>query len=127
MSGKRIGRVKVIFRLPSTIPSQVALGTLEPSNYPQEPLACIEWYSKLQGAADPNHMMYRITKSPPRADGSVPTSIIPLSDIHQSCQLFPFFSNKDVDSTWTTHNSLDQCSVFLVNNWRSLYSYQTIW
>ena len=72
-------------------------------------------------------MMYQVKRPLQRSDGTFPTSIIPLSDICQSCQLYPLFSSNDVDGKWTTDNSLDLCSSFLVNNWRSLYSYQTIW
>lgn len=123
----RIGRIRVIFRLPSSIPSPISPGLVVPSNYPQQPLACVEWYSNLKGAAEPDHGMYLIKKPPLRADGTCPTSIIPLTDIRQSCQLTPSFSKNNVDSKWTTDNVLDLSSSFLVNNWGSLYGYQTIW
>ncbi|KAJ7309310.1 hypothetical protein DFH08DRAFT_719326, partial [Mycena albidolilacea] len=54
-------------------------------------------------------------------------SIISLTDIRQTCQLFPKFGRDDVDATWTTDNVLDTCTAFYVNNWASLYSYQSIW
>jgi hypothetical protein len=127
MPGTRIGRVKVIFRLPTSVPSPFSPGVVEASNYPQEPLACIEWYAKLKGTAEDNHGMYSVKKAGLRSDGTCPTSIVPLSSIRQSCQLFPLFNANNVDLKWTTNNVLDTCSSFLVNNWGSLYGYQTIW
>jgi hypothetical protein len=93
-----------------------------------EPLAYIEWYSKLEGAAAGKHgMMYHIkkvstTSNPVRVQGD----ILPLSSIRQSCMLFPVFP-EDVPAHWSASNVLDQATSFLVNNWLSKYSYQSIW
>lgn len=122
--GTRIGRVRVLFRLPKQIH-----GRPSPSAWPEDPLAYIEWFTKPKPAAEDNHEMYAISKAPKRADGRVTTSIIPLSNIRQTCQLFPVFprKGKPVDSSQTSDTVLDQCSSFLVNNWGSMYAYQTIW
>lgn len=60
--GTRVGRVCVIFTLPKQV--ETLLGTQPaPKNWPTEPLVYIEWYSKLEGAADPKHgLMYCIKK-----------------------------------------------------------------
>ena len=60
--GTRIGRVRIIFTLPKQV--ETHLGTQPaPRNWPTEPLAYIEWYSKLEGAADPKPgLMYHIKK-----------------------------------------------------------------
>ena len=88
----------------------------------------VEWYTKFTSTADiKNGMMYQVRKaytstSPHRVQGT----ILPLSNIHQSCMLFPI-SPEDVPIEWTPSNVLDKASSFLVNNWLSKYSYQTIW
>jgi hypothetical protein len=110
MTGTRIARVKVLFRLP---------------NEPQV-LAYVEWYTKPDGHAD-SHNMYSIKKSPPRTDNHTSASIVPLANIRQTCQLFPHFGTDSVDPTWTTNNVLDLCKKFFINNWAGLYAYQTIW
>ena len=103
------------------------------------PLAYVEWFSKLPQAADPIHMMYEVRKMPLRADGTPPGEIVPLSMIRQSCQLIPKFprpTNSDMDSSynllpvpldWNSHNVLDKANRFLLNNWATKYSYQTLW
>jgi hypothetical protein len=79
-------------------------------------------------AADAKHgMMYHIkkvstTSNPVRVQGA----ILPLSRIRQSCMLFPAFPAV-VPTHWTATNVLDHATSFLVNNWLSKYSYQTIW
>jgi len=99
-----------------------------PKTWPNEPLAYIEWYSKLDGAADAKHgLMYHIkkactTSNPARVQGV----ILPLGRIRQSCMLFPTFPAV-VPVHWSTTNVLDHASSFLVNNWLSKYSYQSIW
>ena len=125
--GTRIGRVRVIFTLPKEV--ETHLGTQPaPRNWPTEPLVYIEWYSKLGGAADLKHgLMYHIkkvttTSNPVRVQGA----ILPLTRIRQSCMLFPLFP-KVVPSHWTPTNVLDHATSFLVNNWLSKYSYQSIW
>jgi hypothetical protein len=125
--GTRVGRVRVIFTLPKQV--ETYLGTQPaPRSWPTEPLAYIEWYSKLDRAADPKHgMMYHMkkvttTSNPVRLQGA----ILPLSQIHQSYMLFPIFPAV-VPSHWTPTNVLDHATSFLVNNWLSKYSYQSIW
>jgi len=123
----RVGRVRVIFTLPKQV--ETFMGPQPaPKNWPKGPLVYIEWYTKLASTADiKNGMMYRIRKAststnPPRVQGA----IFPLSNIHQSCMLFPIFP-EDVPTHWTPLNILDNALFFLVNNWLSKYSYQMIW
>ncbi|KAJ7873978.1 hypothetical protein B0H13DRAFT_1570967, partial [Mycena leptocephala] len=44
-------------------------------------------------------------------------STIPLTDICQTCQLFPNFGRGNVDASWTSANILDEWRAFFVNNW----------
>ena len=123
-----IGRVKVIFKLPTTLhdPRTHEL-LLAPTNWEASgPLAYVEWYAKLAKSADPIHMMYTVTKSPLRSNGSPPGDIIPISMIRQSCQLSPIFP-AHVPTDWTPHNVLDRTHRFLLNNSASKYAYQTLW
>ena len=125
--GTRIGQVRVIFTLPKQVETYLGAQPA-PRNWSKEPLVYIEWYSKLDGAADAKHgLMYHIkkvstTSNPVRVQGV----ILPLSHIHQSCMLFPVFPAV-VPAHWTATNVLDHATSFLVNNWLSKYSYQSIW
>lgn len=124
LSGTRVGRLRVIFRLPKKLQDKI---TDSPAEWPTTPLAYVEWYTKFPPAADPIHLMYSIRKPAPMANGFPPGDIIPLSLIRQSCQLFPHFTKHPVHSSCHTHNVLDSADKFLVNNWTSLHTYQTIW
>lgn len=122
LSGTRIGRVRVIFTLPSM--SEQGLGST-PSFWPKTPLAYIEWYTGLKATAEPIHNMYSVKRL--YGSDSIPAgSIIDLTNIRQSCMLFPAFGSV-ADQTWSSDNVLDRSSSFLVNNWHSMYSYKTIW
>ena len=99
-----------------------------PRHWPMEPLAYIEWYSKLETAAvKKNRMMYHIKKVSTTSNlARVQGDILRLSHIRQSCMLIPMFPAV-VPTHWTPSNVLDQATSFLVNNWLSKYSYQSIW
>ena len=124
----RIGQLKVIFTLPQQI-LEGSSGSIRLTGLPQAPLGYVEWYSKLKPAAEKNHLMYKITRPPPHADGSVPGAVIPLTDIRQSCQLIPKFTQGGSleEGKWRSETVLDQATTFYVNNWSGLYAYQTIW
>ncbi|KAF8799832.1 hypothetical protein BYT27DRAFT_7119390, partial [Phlegmacium glaucopus] len=95
-------------------------------------LAYIEWYSPLPSQPDKSHGMY-INKKTLGADGKAIGAVIPLSNIHQCCMLFPKFSDDSDtvalarESNWEASNVLDEASVFFFNNWLNMYAYQTIW
>ncbi|KAJ7868925.1 hypothetical protein B0H14DRAFT_3582668 [Mycena olivaceomarginata] len=123
LSGTRVGRVKVLFRLPEKLDDNTPV----PTNWPTTCLAYVEWFSPFKSRHDDNHEMYSISALPRRANGTRNGSIIPLTDIRQTCQLFPKFGRDNVDPGWTTDTVLDNCTSFYVNNWASLYAYQSIW
>ncbi|KAH9918421.1 uncharacterized protein B0H18DRAFT_882796 [Fomitopsis serialis] len=135
MQGTRIGRVKVIFKLPQNIRDPRTLRPLQaPPNWAsQGALAYVEWYSNLPTQADPIHMMYPVHKPPLRANGNPVGEVIPLSIIRQSCQLVPRppgstrTDNLVVPDDWDTHTVLDKATKFWLNNWASKYAYQTLW
>ncbi len=127
MVGTRIGRLRVIFKLPKTLDTSLGPRPRPPS-WPQGPLAYIEWYSKTPSSAQ-EHLgnMYSIKKGVTTALNHLPGAVMPLHDIRQSCMLIPKFTSGDIPANWNTSNVLDLCSSFLVNNWSSKYAYQTIW
>ena len=115
VSGCRIGRIRVIFRLP---PKTFAGKS---HNYPTYPLAHIEWYSKLKSQPENYYGMYSIKKQQ-HLDGIV----VPLLQIRQGCSLFPDFRCIDA-SDLTTENVLDYCDSFYLNPFQSRYTYQTLY
>ena len=117
--GTKIGRIRVIFKLPETLPDLHL--SAAPPQWPKGALAYVEWFSPLGNAAHPRHKMYVVRKQESRQG-----AVVPLASIRQSCMLFPKFGAK-ADITWKTHNVLDKCRTFYVNNWSSLYAYQTLW
>lgn len=126
--GTQVGRVKVIFKLPTTLNLGVGV-TNTPAIWPKEPLVYVEWYSQFKSSKETErHGMYVVKKGTRDANGISPGSIIPLTNIRQSCMLIPKFrTNEAEEASWTSSNVLDQASTFYVNNWLNLYSYQTIW
>ncbi|KAJ7896871.1 hypothetical protein B0H13DRAFT_1623692 [Mycena leptocephala] len=125
LAGKcmRVGRVKVLFRLPEKLNDN----TQAPLHWPKTCLAYVEWFSAFKSMHEDNHDMYAISVSPRRANGFSHASIVSLTDIRQTCQLFPNFGRNDVAPAWTTDNVLDLYNTFFINNWASLYAYQSIW
>lgn len=89
--GTRVGRVKVIFKLPTQLKLIGTHTTAAPSYWPMAALAYIEWYTvpTLTVQQRKVHNMASVHKSPPQADGSQLWSIIPLTNIRQSCMLTP--------------------------------------
>jgi hypothetical protein len=121
--------VKVIFTLPKVIQGP-GFQNPAPEQWPKAPLAYVEWFTRQAPVANKVHGMYQISKaydSQKRRQGS----IILLSNIRQSCMLFPIFPKStlpDSDySTWKPDNILDLAKTFIINNWLSKYSYQTLW
>ncbi|KAF8233915.1 hypothetical protein L208DRAFT_1264593 [Tricholoma matsutake] len=122
-----IGRVRVIFKLPAHLDHGLE-STEAPSSWPQEPLAYIQWYSRLKSSPDEHHGMYDVKTT-------IEGAIVPLASIRQTCMFIPRFSNPFsgdrtlalAEAGWTWYNVLDRCSAFWVNNWVDMYSYQTIW
>lgn len=130
----RIGRIRVIFKLPTAL----SLLTPAPISWPTEPLAYIEWY-RLSSRPGKYHNMYTVSKlAPIHISANFPSvvqgDIVSIKTIRQSCQLIPIISDHDHDSSntlhksnWTSKNILDNCSSFLLNNWSSKYAYQTLY
>lgn len=122
-----IGRVKVIFQLPAALQIIGSYKSVAPSSWPKIPLAYIEWYTvpTLSQHDKNTHNMPSVKKSPLQADGCPPWSIIPLTNIRQSCMLIPNFLKESSSSASDT--TLDTTTTFFVNNWLLVYTYKTIY
>ena len=118
-----MGRLKDIFCIPQTIDHDGFIGPA-PKEWPTVPLAYVTWFTRFKGSPDEDTDMYRIQPAKD-SKGHAQGSIIPLTDIRQSCMLTP--SRATWDMTWDTGNILDECDSFFVNNLQSKYSYQTIY
>lgn len=121
--------MKVLFHLPSQLQLIGSNKVDSPTFWPQMVLAYIEWYTPptLSLGEHASHNMATVKHAHPQADGSLPWSIIPLSNIRQSCMLLPNFRRSPFQSSWTSSNILDSADSFLVNNWASVYNYKTIY
>ncbi|THU78905.1 hypothetical protein K435DRAFT_699108 [Dendrothele bispora CBS 962.96] len=113
----RIGRIRVIFSLPTEssdalIPPNLSL----PSH-----LAYVEWYTKFNQNPEPYTKLYRI-KPETDHNGSPAASIIPIDKIRRSVHLFPKWGGA-VPSEWTSETVLDACPSFLVSSFKDRQTY----
>ncbi|THV03159.1 hypothetical protein K435DRAFT_817339 [Dendrothele bispora CBS 962.96] len=117
LDGMCVGRVRVIFSLPSK-----GLDRLFPSDIsPPTHLAYVEWFTKFTRQLDPSSGMHRL-KRQVMSDGSLSVSVIPVEMIKQSVHLFPKWGGT-VPSDWTCENVLDVCPTFLLNPFCDLHTY----
>ncbi|KAE9387633.1 hypothetical protein BT96DRAFT_837371, partial [Gymnopus androsaceus JB14] len=127
----RVGRVKVLFCLPTQLKLIGTHTTPAPSYWPKAPLAYIEWFTvpTLTAQQQKQHNMSTVQQSALQADGFHPWSIIPLTNICQSCMLSPNFASTAThnQASWTSYNILDSATSFFINNWVSVYTYKTIY
>jgi hypothetical protein len=119
-NGTRFGivQVRVIFQIPTSVASVVFLPS-RPA--PPANLAYVEWFSS-PSAPDPSHKMSRISRTY-GTHGRRSASIIPLTDICRSVQLFPIFGPV-APRQWTGATVLEQCQHFYVNTFIDKHMYQ---
>ncbi|THU78566.1 hypothetical protein K435DRAFT_824095 [Dendrothele bispora CBS 962.96] len=117
LNGMRVGRIRVIFSLPSK-----SVDRLFPANVsPPTHLAYVEWFSKFTRHPDPSSGMYRL-KRQVMNNGTPSVSVVPVEMIKRSVHLFPKWGGT-VPSEWTCENVLDICPNFLLNPFRDLHTY----
>jgi len=83
ISGCSIAQVRVVFKFPKDT------SDLLDCHIPQEHHAYVEWFSKISGAPDRNHKMFKTMRL--FQDGHRVALIIPISRIRRSVHLFPKF------------------------------------
>ena len=118
-----MGRLGVIFCLPRTVDHD---GFIEPApvQWPTEPLAYVTWFTRFKASPHQDMGMYRVEPAK-NSKGLAQGSIIPLTNIRQTCMLTP---GKSIwDGAWNTKNILDECDSFFINNLQSKYGYETIY
>ncbi|KAI0040586.1 hypothetical protein FA95DRAFT_1502597 [Auriscalpium vulgare] len=118
VTGLRVGRVRVILRIPPSIESAVMRvhGLKEPLGV----LVYVEWYSRFNGKNTDNNMYPVSMSQNPEA------CVVPASAVRRGCQLIPRFDER-ADRAWTAENVLDRCRNFFVNNYTDHHAYQSIW
>ncbi|KAH6871284.1 hypothetical protein BKA70DRAFT_1131091, partial [Coprinopsis sp. MPI-PUGE-AT-0042] len=121
----RVGRVKVIFKLP-TIIEQPGVRLAVPDSWPTKHLAYVEWYTRQGTSPNKTNGMYQISNAVD-SNGRRSGAIVPLANIRQVCMLTPNFGEGTVSRLWTSDTILDKCHTFWINNWSSKYAYQTLY
>ncbi|KAJ3888376.1 hypothetical protein GG344DRAFT_53755 [Lentinula edodes] len=117
LQGMQIGRVRVIFSLPTR-----NLGTLFPKSIaPPSHLAYVEWFTKFSQKPEPHTGLYRV-KPQLCKDGSRATSVIPLEAIQRSVHLYPKWGGS-VPSSWTHESVLDESPSFLLSSFKDTHMY----
>ncbi|KAJ7803565.1 hypothetical protein B0H14DRAFT_3091956 [Mycena olivaceomarginata] len=121
VEGYRVGQVRCVFSIPEKRVKQIfAAGFIVPKY-----LVYIEWFTAFKSQPEPNHLMYKISRSENR-DGERLSSIIPIDNIRRSVHLFPKFG-RVAPRHWTSSNVLEKCSTFFVSCFTYRHSYVTIY
>jgi hypothetical protein len=116
-SRHRVVQIRVVFRLSPTAASSVFL-PLRP--VPPAHLAYVEWFTP-PSAPDPAHRMSRISRQY-GSHGRRSASIIPLTDICRSVQLFPVFGPV-APRIWKGSTVLEECPNFYINPFLDKHMY----
>jgi Plavaka transposase len=117
-SGLRVAQIRIVFQLSSTVASSVFLPS-RPA--PPAYLTYVEWFSP-PSTPDPSHRMCRITRQF-GSHGRRSASVIPLTDILRSVQLFPVFGPV-ASRVWKGATVLEECQSFYVNPFLDKHMYQ---
>jgi hypothetical protein len=91
--------------------------------HPPKHLAYVEWFTPFKNAPEPNHRMYKISRS--LSGGERIASIIPVSDIRRSVHLIPK-CGAVIPREWTSATVLDTSTYFFVNPFLDRHSYLTV-
>lgn len=116
VKGRRIGRIRVIFGLPKAAEPLFT----EPSTIPKH-LVYIEWFTPFQAQPDRITGLYKVSKSH-LSDGTLLSSVVPLSYLYRGVHLFPKFGPL-APTSWTSSNVLDKCEVFYLNPFTDRHLY----
>lgn len=89
-------------------------------------LAYVEWFRPFPANPERHHLMYKISRAyRDAAQGFREASIVPLSSIKRSLDLYPVFGPV-APREWTSDNVLEECDCFYVNPFSDSYMYYMI-
>ena len=91
-----------------------------PDNRPPSHLAYVEWFTPIPAAAEPNHLMYKVSRS--IQGGQRSASIIPVDSMVRSIHLLPRFG-PIIPREWNAFTVLDKCQTFYINPFVDIQSY----
>ncbi|EIM87895.1 uncharacterized protein STEHIDRAFT_22047, partial [Stereum hirsutum FP-91666 SS1] len=120
VAGYRVAQVRVIF----TLPKKMVKATFRPGTHPPAHLAYIEWFSRFPDHTDPNHDMYRLTRT--IRNGQRHAVIMPIDQLKSSVHLYPSFG-PTVPRDWTPSNVLDKSHFFFSNPFSNRRMYITLY
>jgi hypothetical protein len=110
-AGLQVGRVRLLFSLPASAQTLVA----DDIKLPQQ-LAYVKWFTAFPRAIDANVKVYKLKREVDRDRGPT-ASIVPISYIHRSVQLFPKWGHQ-VPDEWTSEKVLDLAPSFYLSSYR---------
>ncbi|KAF8265448.1 hypothetical protein EI94DRAFT_1858251 [Lactarius quietus] len=113
-NGHRIAQLRVVFQLSKKIVDDIFPGTTAPIH-----LAYAEWFSPLSTSRDPNHKLYKVTRS--MLGGKRCATVIPVESILGSVHLLPRFG--PTPPHWSSFSALEQCNTFYVNPFSDRQNY----
>lgn len=120
LTGYRIGRVRVVFRLPeNALQSLFQTGSQVPKH-----LVYVEWYTAFAQEPDPDSLLFKIAPLKDREGGRM-CSVIPLANIRRSVHLIPKFGAV-APQEWRSSTALDMAKVFFVNSFTDNHLYRII-
>lgn len=119
-AGYRVAQVRVIFALPK----KMVKATFRPGTSPPAHLAYIEWFSRFPDHTEPNHDMYRLTRT--IRNGQRHAVVVPIDQLKSSVHLYPSFG-PTVPRDWTPSNVLDKSHFFFANPFSNRRMYITLY
>lgn len=116
----RVVQIRAVFQLPRSAASSIFLSSRPP---PPTDLVYVEWFSPLSLPPDNSHGMYRVSRS--HRNERRLASIIPLTDVCRSIQLFLAFG-RIAPQDWQSSMVLEECRTFYVNPFLDRHLYYNI-
>ena len=98
--GSKVGRVRVIFTLPTGF-------TESKIRAPKEHLVYVEWFRTVRSATDSVSKLFEVRKQREAGNAEIVGEVVYLSAICQSIQLTPVFGQK-ANHNWNSETVLDQ-------------------
>ncbi|KAI1784619.1 hypothetical protein LXA43DRAFT_976614 [Ganoderma leucocontextum] len=118
VSGYRVGRLRVIFKLPRSACQAHLPGVVPPGH-----LAYIEWFTVFTHP-DRDHNMYKVFRCR-NNQHDVLADVIEIRHIRRSCHLLPV-CDSIVSRERTSSTALDTCEAFWVNLFSDAHMYMTL-